>query len=161
MSPRGATKRNRKSLVFPQQPQASALYPRVLPRGRQVQRSLWDPLGSCPVHVARTCCHLRLPAGFAERHGTNNEQTHSEESVSPPAQQRLGAGARGAGGQRGQPMKELLHRTPCIGLPPALRAGSVPLPRAPPLLSSAISVGRRGRPWQCPRPHRQARSGRG
>lgn len=162
VSPRGATKRDRKSLVFPQQPQASALYPRVLPRGRQVQRSLWDPLGSCPVR--RTGPVATSGSQQASQRGTAPIMNRPTRRNQCPAS----AAATGGGGQRlGRPAWAAHEgaAAPDPGGGCLLPRGLGPcpcrcLPRAP-LLSSAISVGRWGRPWQCPRPHHQARSGWG
>lgn len=116
------------------------------------------------VLVAQSYCHLGLPAGFTERQVMKNEQAHLEEPLSTVRTaatggggQRLGAGQCGQL-QEGAPSPEAGGQLlPATGGRGEDQCPCRCLPRAP-LLFSAISIGQWGRPWQCPRPHHQARS---
>ena len=90
-----------KSVIFPQQIQATSLYPGILQRGRQIEKTL-GTLG-CPalVLVTRSCYCLCLPAGFTESQGMNMNR-HMEESL-PTASEFRGQASVGSS------KKMLLH----------------------------------------------------
>lgn len=138
-------------------------YPRVLHRSRKVQRSLWDPLVSCPCTSGQELLPPLLPSRLYREANMNNEQAYLEESLFTARAAASGGWGPEAGGQASasSSRKELLHQKLGAGcfLPQGL--GQCPcrcLPRAP-LLFSAFSVGQWGRPWEHPRPHHHARSG--
>lgn len=75
-------------------------YPRVLHRGRKVQRSLWDPLVSCPCASGQELLPPLLPSRLYREANMNNKQAHLEESLFTARAAASGGWGLGAGGQR-------------------------------------------------------------